>query len=201
LICVERRLRLAIASIISYAAFQIIPLLLIAILSGLSPEYAVIISMILAMLVSAIPSSILLKNSYISFLPPLVGGLISFLVLILLSNAQIISSDLASPYFHPYYIIIVIIASGLSIGLSRIYPKPVIRDVEGIKEVKVEEVKVEEVIEEKEKPPEKVEEKMERVEEAPKPEFIKCPHCGQLIPSDSIFCPLCGGKVGEKSEE
>jgi len=194
-------LRLAIALIISYAAFQIIPLLLMNILAGLSLEYAVIISMILVMLISAIPSSILLKNSNISFLPPLVGGLISLLILILLSNAQIISPDLASSCLQPYYMIMVIIASGLSFILSRIYTKPVIKGIEEVKEVKVEETKAEEIAEEVERPPEKIEEETVKIEEAPELKFIKCPHCGQSIPSDSIFCPLCGGKIGEKREE
>ena len=194
-------MRLAIATIISYAAFQIIPLLLIALFSGLSLEYAVIISMILAMLISAIPSSILLKNSNISFLPPLIGGSISLLILILLSSTQAIPSDLTSPYLQLYYMITAVIASGLSITLSRIYPKPVVKGVEEVREVKVEEeVKAEEIVKKEEKPPERVEEEMARIEETPKPKFIKCPHCGRSIPSDSIFCPLCGGKIGEKNE-
>lgn len=194
-------LRLAIASIISYAAFQIIPLLLTDIFSGLSPEYAVIISMILTMIVSAIPSGILLKNSNISFLPPLIGGLISLLILISLSSAQIISPDLASPYLQPYYTIIVIITSGLSFTLSRIYPKPVVGGVEEVEKVELEEVKAKEIVEKEKKPPEKIEEEVTKIEETPKLKFIKCPHCGRSIPSDSIFCPLCGEKIGEKREE
>jgi len=187
----------AIASIISYAAFQITPILLM-ILSGLLPDiYAMIISLILAMLISAIPSSIILKNSNISFLPPLIGGSISLLIPLLLSSIQVISSDLFSQYFQPYYMIYHVIAivatSGLSIALSRMYPKPV---VERVEEVKVEEeVRAEEITKKEERPPERVEEEIARVEEAPKPELIKCPHCGRQIPSDSIFCPLCGERV------
>ena len=186
-------MRFAIASIISYAVFQIIPLLSM-ILSGLLPHmYAMIIPMILAMVISAISSSILLRNLNISFLPPLIGGSIPPLILILLSNAQLISPDLASQYLQPYYLIILTIASGLSIALSKIRPKTAIT---GVREVKVEEeVKAEETIEEEAKPPERAEEEIAKVEEAPKPELIKCPHCGQLIPSDSIFCPLCGGRI------
>ena len=190
-------MRLALASIISYAAFQITPILSM-ILSGLLPDmYAMIISLILAMLISAIPSSILLKNSNISFLPPLIGGSISLLIPLILSSIQVISLDLFSQYLQPhymiYYVIIVVMASGLSITLSRLYPKPV---VEGVEEVKVEEeVRAEEIPEKEERPPERVEEEIARVEEAPKPELIKCPHCGQQIPSDSIFCPLCGERV------
>ena len=185
-------MRFAIASIISYAVFQIIPLLSM-ILSGLLPDiYAMVISMILAMLISAISSSILLRNLNISFLPPLIGGSIPPLILILLSNAQVISPDLASQYLQPYYLIILAIASGLSITLSKIHPKTAIT---GVREVEVEgEVKAEEIIEEA-KPPERAEEEIAKVEEAPKPELIKCPHCGQLIPSDSIFCPLCGERI------
>ena len=186
-------MRFAIASIISYAVFQIIPLLSM-ILSGLLPDmYAMIISMILAMLISAISSSILLRNSNISFLPPLIGGSISPLILMLLSNAQVISPDFASQYLQPYYLIILTITSGLSITLSKIHPKTAIT---GVREVEVEgEVKAEEIIEEEAKPPERAEEEIAKVEEAPKPELIKCPHCGRLIPSDSIFCPLCGGRI------
>ena len=190
-------MRLALASIISYAAFQITPILSM-ILSGLLPDmYAMIISLILAMLISAISSSILLKNSNISFLPPLIGGSISLLIPILLSNIQVISLDLFSQYlqlhYMIYHVIIVVMASGLSLILSRLYPKPV---VEGVEEVKVEEeVRAEEIPKREERPPERVEEEIARVEEAPKPELIKCPHCGQQIPSDSIFCPLCGERV------
>ena len=195
-------MRLAIATIISYAAFQTIPLLLITLFSELLLEYAVIISMILAMLISAIPSSILLKNSNISFLPPLIGGLVSLLILMLLSSVQAISPDFTTLYLQPYYMIIVVIASGLSIALSKIYPKPVAKGVEEIKEVEVkEDVRTEEIVKKEEKPPERVEEEMARIEEPPKPKFIKCPHCGRSIPSDSVFCPLCGGKIGEKREE
>ena len=92
-----------------------------------------------------------------------------------------------------YYVIAIVAASGLSIILSRIYPKPVMESVE---EVRVEEkVRAEEVPKKEERLPERVEEEVARVEEAPKPELIKCPHCGQQIPSDSIFCPLCGEKI------
>ena len=92
-----------------------------------------------------------------------------------------------------YHVIAIVAASGLSIALSRIYPKPV---VERVEEVKVEEeVRAEEIPKKEERPPERVEEEIARVEEAPKAELIKCPHCGQQIPSDSIFCPLCGEKV------
>ena len=84
-----------------------------------------------------------------------------------------------------YHVIAIVAASGLSITLSRMYPKPV---VEGVEEVKVEEeVRAEEIPKKEERPPERVEE--------PKPELIKCPHCGQQIPSDSIFGPLCGERV------
>jgi len=91
-----------------------------------------------------------------------------------------------------YHVIGVVAASGLSIVLSRMYPKPV---MEGVEEVKVEEEVRAEEIPKEERPLEKIEEEIARVEEAPKPELIKCPHCGQQIPSDSIFCPLCGEKV------
>jgi len=197
MISFERGLRLALVSIISYAAFQMTPILSM-ILSGLLPDiYAMIISMISAMLISAISSSILLENSNISFLPPLVGGSISLLIPVLLSSIQVISLDLFSQYLQPHYmiyhVIAIVAASGLSIALSRMYPKPV---MEGVEEVKVEEeVRAEEIPEKEERPPERVEEEIARVEEAPKPELIKCPHCGQQIPSDSIFCPLCGERV------
>ena len=92
-----------------------------------------------------------------------------------------------------YHVIAIVATSGLSIALSRMYPKPV---VERVEEVKVEEeVRAEEIPKKEERPPERVEEEIARVEEAPKPELIKCPHCGQQIPSDSIFCPLCGERV------
>ena len=190
-------MRFAIASVISYAAFQITPILSM-ILSGLLPDiYPMMISLILAMLVSAIPSSILLKNSNISFLPPLIGGSISLLISMLLSKTQVVPPDLFSrclrPEYMMYYVIMVGIASGLSITLSRIYPKPAVK---GVEEVKVEEARAEEVVEREERPPERVEEEIAKAEEAPKPELIKCPHCGKLIPSDSIFCPLCGEKIG-----
>ena len=193
----REELRLATASIISYAAFQIVPLLLI-VFSGHLPEvYAMMISLILAMLISAIPSSILLKNSNISFLPPLIGGSISLLISMLLSGTQVVPPDLFSrclrPEYMMYYVIMLGIASGLSITLSRIYPKPAVK---GVEEVKVEEARAEEVVEREERPPERVEEEIAKAEEAPKPELIKCPHCGKLIPSDSIFCPLCGEKIG-----
>ena len=91
-----------------------------------------------------------------------------------------------------YHVIAIVAASGLSITLSRMYPKPII---EGVEEVKVEEEVRAEEIPKEERPLEKIEEEIARVEEAPKPELIKCPHCGQQIPSDSIFCPLCGERV------
>jgi len=92
-----------------------------------------------------------------------------------------------------YQVIAIVAASGLSIALSRMYPKPV---MEGVEEVKVEEeVRAEEIPKKEERRLERVEEEIARVEEAPKPELIRCPHCGRQIPSDSIFCPLCGQKV------
>jgi len=196
----REKLRLATTSIISYAVFQLVPILLIVFSEHLPEIYAMIISLILAMLVSAISSSILLKNSNISFLPPLIGGSISLLISMLLSRTQVVSPDLFSRYlqlqYMMYYVITVGIASGLSITLSRIYPRPAVKSIE---EVKVEEARAEEVVEREERPLEGVEEEIAKAEEAPKPELIKCPHCGRLIPSDSIFCPLCGERIrGER---